>query len=62
MPISAIGNPQAADVATALCIDMLNQCKKGTVMVPPAIPITVEMKPMIKPPVVATIFLIFVSC
>ena len=62
VPISAMGKPQAADVATAFFIEILNQYKNGTVIVPPPIPTTVEIKPMMVPPAVAMDLLISVLC
>ncbi len=62
MPTNAMGKPQAAEVATAFFMDILNQCKKGTVMVPPPIPTMLETKPITVPPAAATVFLMTLLC
>jgi len=46
---TAIGNPSAALVATALCIGMLHPVMNGTEMKPPPAPTSPETAPMTPP-------------
>src|SRR5512147_21071 len=49
VPAAAIGNPSAADVATALWILTLLQTMNGTEMNPPPAPTRLEMNPIPEP-------------
>src|SRR5690606_28324310 len=52
-PAMAIGNPQAAEVATACCIGTLRQTRKGTVSEPPPMPKIADAQPITPPAAVS---------
>src|SRR5690606_24431034 len=52
-PASAMGMPQAAEVATACCMGTLRQTRKGTVSEPPPMPKMVDAQPITPPAAVS---------